>query len=81
MILHDDVARERDAVGEDVVVADLAVVRDVRADHQEVARADARRRALAARAVQGRVLANQVVVTDDEFAPLASKLHVLRLAT
>src|ERR1700749_2145799 len=80
VILDRDVARERDAVGEDVVVSYLAVVRDVDSDHEEVSTADARHRALAARAVQRRVLANQVVVADDERARLTSELNVLRLA-
>src|ERR1044071_855353 len=65
------VARERRAVREHVVVAYEAVVRDVRADHEEVAGAYARLTALAARAVDGRVLANQVVVANDERASLA----------
>ena len=63
-----------------VVVAQHAVVRDVDADHQEVAVADARRLALAARAVNRHVLAYQVVVADDQPARLAPELHVLRLA-
>src|SRR4051812_19130989 len=56
VILYDDVARDGDAVREDVVVAHLAVVRDVRVDHQEVATAYARRLPFTARAVQSRVL-------------------------
>src|ERR1044071_9539603 len=63
------VARERRAVREHVVVA-----------YEAVARAYARLTALAARAVDGRVLANQVVVANDERASLALELHVLRLA-
>jgi hypothetical protein len=45
------------AVGEDIVVADFAVVRDVRADHQKVARADARRFTFAAGAMYRHALA------------------------
>src|SRR5204862_3847917 len=51
-----------------------------RAADQEVPAADARQRALAARAVNRHVLAYQVVVADFETARLALELHVLRLA-
>jgi hypothetical protein len=80
VVLDDDMSRQRDFVGEDVVVADHAVVRHVTADHEKVARADARRFTFAARPMQRAKLANHVVVADFEITLLAAKFHVLRLA-
>ena len=69
-----------DFVSEDIVVADDAVVRDVNADHEEVARTDASCLSLAARAMKRAKLPNHVVVADFEIAPLALKLQILGLA-
>lgn len=69
-----------DFVSEDVVVADNAVVRDVNADHEKVARADVRGLAFAVRAMKRAKLSNHVVVADFEIAPLAFELQILRLA-
>ena len=80
VILNCDVTSQGHAIGADVVVADLAIVRDVHADHQKVARADARRVAFAARAMERHILADQIIVADDELRRLTAKLHVLRLA-
>jgi hypothetical protein len=52
VILDRDMSCERDVVREDVVVTDFAVVRDVHADHEEVARTDARRFAFTVGAVK-----------------------------
>lgn len=80
VIFDDDMSRECNFVRKNVVVADDAVVRDVRSDHQEVARSDARRLVCAAGPVQRAKLANDVVVADFQVTALAVKLHVLRLA-
>ena len=56
-------------------------MRDVRSDHQEVARTDARRLIFTAGPVQRAELANDVVVADLEESLLVLELHVLRLAT
>src|SRR5205085_5341079 len=76
VILYADVTGEGHVVGADDVVADLAIVRDMHADHQKVARADARRRACAARAMERHILADQIIVTDDE---LQSEEHTSEL--
>ena len=55
-------------------------MRDVDADHQEVPAPQPRRLALAARAVDGHVLAYEVVVAYTQSGALALELHVLRLA-
>ena len=79
MILDRDVPRERDVVREDVVVNNHAVVRDVYADHEKVARTDASRLSFTVGAVKSAVLTNNIVVADLEVARLAAELHVLRL--
>ena len=81
MVLKCDVSGERDFVGEDVVVADHAVVCDVNANHKKVARADTRRFTFAVRAMKGAKLANHIVVANLEMAPLTLELQILRLAT
>ena len=80
MIFKCDVSGQSHFVREDVVVADNAVVRDVNADHEKVARTDARRFSLAVRAMERAKLPNYIVVADFEIAPLALKLQILRLA-
>ena len=81
MILNDDMSSERNFIREDVVAADLAVVRHMAADHEKIARADPRRLTFAAGPVQRTKLANLIIVADFEITLLAAKLHVLRLAT
>ena len=80
MILDDDMSRERDFIREDVVAADLAVVRHMAADHEKIARADPRRLTFAAGPVKRTKLPNLIIVADFEITPLAAKLHILRLA-
>ena len=75
-----DVSGERYVVGEDVVVANFAVVRDVHAHHEKVARADSGGLSLTVGAVKSAVLTNDIVVADLEVARLAFELHILRLA-
>ena len=49
MLADDDVARQRRVVRHDDVVADLAIMRDMRADHEQAVIADARHHAAARR--------------------------------
>ena len=70
-----------DFVGEDVVVANHAVVRDVNSDHEEVAGPDPSLFAFAVCAMQRAKLANDIVVADLEKTPLAAKLQILWLTT
>src|SRR4051812_37015462 len=78
MVFNHDVSGEGNLVGEDIIVANDAVVRHVNADHQEVARAYTRLFAFAARAMQCYAFAYQVIVAYDKTALLAFELHVLR---
>src|SRR5690349_6618738 len=71
---------QRHFIREDVVVTDDAVVRDVNAHHEEVARADASRLTRAVGAMKRAKLPNNVVVADLEETLLALELDVLRLA-
>src|SRR6185369_1439786 len=79
VILVLDMSCECDLVGEDVVVADHAVVRHVHADHEKVARSDASRLTFAVGPVKSAILPNDVVVADFEITRLAFELHILRL--
>jgi hypothetical protein len=72
------VARERRAVGKDIVITYRAVVRNVHAYHKEVARAHARSFPFAARAVYGHKLAYQIIVAYDKLAHLSLELYILR---
>ena len=80
VVLDHDMSRERDFIREDVIATDLAVVRDVTAHHEKVARADARRLTFAAGPVQRTKLPNLIIVADFQITLLAPEFHVLRLA-
>ena len=80
VILNRDVPGKRDFVREDIIVVYTAVVRDVHAHHEEIARTDARRLTFAAGAMERAKLPNQVVVADFEEAGLTFELYVLRLS-
>src|SRR5690349_8231417 len=80
VVLYCDMSRQRHFIGENVVVADRAVVRHVYPNHEEVARADARRLPCPVRAMKSAKLAHDVVVADLEKALFAFELDVLRLA-
>src|SRR5260221_7553984 len=75
-----DVAGERRVVDHDDIVADLAVMRDMGADHEQAAVADPRHHAAARRAgIHRHVLADDVVAADDERGFLAVVFEILRL--
>jgi hypothetical protein len=80
VVFDRDVARQSNFVSEDVVIAHDAIMRDVNANHQEVARAYAGRFAFTSRAVYGHELAYQIIIADDEAGRLAPELQVLRRA-
>ena len=79
VVLDDDVTREGDFICEYVVITNVAIMRHVGSDHQEVARSDTRRLIFAVRAMQRAKLANLIIVADLEIASLAAKFNVLWL--
>lgn len=72
------VARDFSAIAEDTVVADLCVVADVRAFHEEVAIADYGFGPAVGGTVDDYVFAYHVVVADDAVALLSAEIEVLR---
>ena len=80
-VLDRDVAGELHGVGEDDVVADAAVVGDVRVGHEQaVARRCASSRPRSLARFSGHVLADHRVLADLEVRRLAAVLEVLRRA-
>jgi hypothetical protein len=79
MILDGDVSGERDFVGEDIIVADNAVVRDVHPHHKEIARTDPGYFAFAAGTMERAKLSDHIVIANLEKAWLVFELYVLRL--
>jgi len=79
VILNRDVSRERNFVSKNIIVADHAVVSDVHAYHEEVARADARRLARTIGAVKRAELSDDIVVADLKKTRFTLELHILRL--
>jgi hypothetical protein len=79
MVLDNNMSGESDFIREDVVVANHAVVSDMTADHEKVARSYARRFAFAAGPVQRTKLTNLIIFADFEIALLAVEFYVLRL--
>src|SRR5262249_12600334 len=77
-VLHRDVAGELNDVGEDDVIAEVAVVRDVRVGHEQTVPAHARRGARLRREVECGVLANLRAIADLEVRALARVLEILR---
>src|SRR5439155_17821319 len=69
---------DQGAGGQYASVADFAVVCHVRVDHEEVVAADARRPGLRGAAVDGDVLAEDVVIADLDAGGFAVVLEVLR---
>src|SRR5713101_4992372 len=80
MILNCDVARQRCAVREDVVVADDTVVRNVHPNHEKVARANPRNLSFTTGPEQRHKLSYQIISANHQTAALACKLYILRLA-
>lgn len=80
MIFDFDVAAESAVVGENDVIAHLAVVRDVRVAQEKIVRANARGRVGMGAAMDGRVFAEHVAVPDLEISRLAFVLEILGLA-
>src|SRR3984957_4094313 len=80
MVLDDDMAGEGRVIGHDHIISDLAVVRDMRPDHQQAIVADARNHAAAGGAgIDRHVLADRVVAADFERRRLAVIFQILRL--
>ena len=80
MILNRDVAGQANRVGEDDVIAQLAVVSDVRVAEEESVGADAGGGLRNGAAVHGGVFTEHIVVADLEVGRLAGILQVLGLA-
>ena len=79
MVIHPDVSRQRGAVGEHRIVADLTIVSDVYVRHDPVAITDPRDAAAAlGTPVDGAILANGVLITDFETCRLIAIFLVLR---
>ena len=69
---------QQHVIGKDDVVADLAIVGDMGANHQQVMIADLRRLSLVQGAVDGAILAKRVVRADQHPADFFGHLRVLR---
>ena len=81
MVVDVDVSAQQRGVGDDDVIAQLAIVGDVAAGHEEVVVADAGDAVLLfGGAVDGDALADDVVVADDHLGVGAAVADVLRLA-
>ena len=75
----DDVAGQHHVVGADKIVADLAIMRDVRADHEKTFVADGGDAAVARGAgAHGHVLADIAIGADHELGRLALVAERLR---
>lgn len=80
-VAHGDVPGQGRGVGQDVVVADHAVVGDVRVGHHQVVRADAGHSAAAlGAAMDGRKFADPVAVANDKRALFTAEFQVLGFA-
>ena len=79
VVLDRDVTGERCGVGENRLVPDMAVMRDVRVGHEEIVVADLGDSSTAGRAAMDRdELSNDVAAADLEPRQLAAELQVLR---
>jgi hypothetical protein len=76
-----DVTGQQDAVSHHHAVADVAIVGDVRAGHEEIVVADRRFALVVQAAVDADVLANDVAVADDQPGRGAVEAEVLRWET
>ena len=80
-ILHYGMSGNHGCIRHDHMVAHDAVVRNMRAGHQQAVAADARFLSRACRAMDARILANRRAVADDRVALLTFELQILRLRT
>jgi hypothetical protein len=79
MIAHDDMSRQSGVVGENRLVPDYAIVRDVRVGEEEITVADDRFLAGTRAAMDGGKFAEGVALADFEMGRLALVFQVLRL--
>ncbi len=77
-VFHDDVAGESGAIGDDDVIADMAIVGEVHADHDEVVAADGGSSVGLHAAVDGHVLSDDVFGADDQLAAGSAVAGMLR---
>ncbi len=81
VVLHNHVAGERRAIGENRVAADDAIVGDVGIRHEEITAADPRHAAaLRGAAAHRGKFPKTVRVTHHEFRALAAEFQVLRIS-
>jgi hypothetical protein len=80
VILHHDVTRESHAIRENVVISNRTVVRNMHPYHEKVPRAHSGNRTLPAGAVNGRMLADEIIVANFKKAWFAIELDVLGFA-
>ena len=78
-VVDTNVTAKQTIVGDDDVVADLAIVPDVRAGHKEVFISNFRRASVRAPAMNRAMLANHVLIADfDKCFSVGRKRNVLR---
>ena len=71
IVANFDVAAEQRAVGENDIIAQSAVMTDVRSRHEKIVIADGRRRSGSSAAMDLHMLADEVVVADAQISLLA----------
>ncbi len=80
VVLDDDVAGEAHGIGQNDVVAELAIVRDVRVAEKQVMRADPRRHIAVRAAVDGGVFPENIQIADLQVSRIADVFQILRLS-
>src|SRR6185437_2871275 len=79
VVFDGDVTGKRGGISQDAVAADLAVVANMGASHDQAVGADTRNTASARRAAaDGHAFANGIVIAEDRFRRLAAIFQVLR---
>jgi hypothetical protein len=78
VILHSYVTRERHSIRENVVISNQTVVRNMHPYHEKVPRAYPCGLPFPTGAVNGRMLADEIIVADFEKAWLSAEFDVLR---
>jgi hypothetical protein len=81
VILHHYVTRECRSIREDIVISNQTVVRNMHPDHEKVPRAYPCGLPFSTGAVNGRMLADEIIVADFEKAWLSPEFDVLRFTS
>src|SRR4051812_48538346 len=80
-ILHDGMSAKKRAVGNNAMIANQGVMANMAVRHQEVIRPETSRFRRIIRTVYGRVLADNIIVTDHNARLLALEPQILREVT